>query len=500
MSGGKSFVLDPGVQAFLARDHGAFVEGKTASQGGAGIAVHDPSTGGAISRVAAATAQDVDQAVTSARRAFEDARWRGLTPAAREHILLRFADLIDSHADALAQLETLEQGKSIIIARHLEVAGAVQWTRYAAGLATKITGMTLDVSGAPPGSRAFAYTQRAPVGVVAGIVPWNFPLAIAIWKIAPALAAGCSIVLKPSEFTPLTALRLAELAIEAGVPPGVFNVITGDGATAGNALVGSPSIAKISFTGSTAVGKTIGRRAADTMTHVTLELGGKNPAIVLADADVDTTVAGLSTGAFANQGQVCAAASRIYIEASIFDQIAAGLEQTVRGMVVGPGLDPAAQINPLVSAVHRDKVMRFLSEARDDRLELIQGQGGPNPSGFYVPPTLVISPSPDSRLAREEVFGPVLALTPVADVKEALRLANGSELGLAASLWTRDLNAAFALIPRIEAGTVWVNSHLPIDPNVPFGGFKQSGIGQDFGPRWLDGYTHEKSVWIVHGA
>jgi phenylacetaldehyde dehydrogenase len=493
------FPVDISVSDFIDRARGVFIEGEWANPtGSAELPVFNPADGNRIASVGQASAADVERAIASAHRAHTDGRWRALRPADRERILLRFADLVEAHADALAQLETLEQGKGIVIARHVEVGGAIEWMRYTAGLATKITGMTMDLSVAtPPGTRATAFTRREPIGVVAGIVPWNFPLAIAVWKILPALAAGCTIVLKPSEFTPLSALRLAELAMEAGVPAGVFNVVTGDGGTVGRALISSPLIAKISFTGSTATGKAIGHAAVDNMTRFSLELGGKNPAIVLKDADVEATIAGLSIGAFFNQGQVCAAASRVYVEAPLFDRIAAGLEGAIKAMKVGPGLDPEAQINPLVSAGHRDKVLAYLEDAVSHSAELIQGGFGPDANGYYVPPTLVIEPVADMKLMREEVFGPVLTLTRVADAEAAIRAANDSEMGLSASLWTRDLKSTFDIVPRLEAGTVWVNSHVPIDPNMPFGGFKQSGTGRDFGPRWLESFTEEKSVCIV---
>jgi phenylacetaldehyde dehydrogenase len=488
------------VTSFLGRTHGLFIDGQwTAATGGQTLPVYNPADGTQIAFVPLASEADVACAIQSAYGAFRDGRWSKLRPADRERILLRFADLIEKNADALAILETLEQGKSINAARHVEVAGAIDYMRYAAGLATKLTGTTMDVSvTAPPGSRTTAFTRREPIGVVAGIVPWNFPLLIAIWKIAPALAAGCTVIIKPSEFTPLTALLLAELAIEAGVPRGVFNVVTGDGATTGRALVSSPYVSKISFTGSTTTGKAIGRAALDNMTRVSLELGGKNPAIVLKDADVEMTIAGLTAAAFFNQGQVCGAATRVYVEAPLFDRIAAGLEGAVKALTVGPGLDPSAQINPLVSSGHRDKVAGYLNNAREHGVELLQGSDASNASGYYVRPTLVVNPCAEARLVREEVFGPVLSLTRVTDAEEAIRSANDNPLGLAASLWTRDLTSTFDIIPRIEAGTVWVNNHLPIDPNAPFGGYKQSGLGREFGPRWLEGFTEEKTVFITY--
>ncbi|MGB8418496.1 aldehyde dehydrogenase family protein [Paraburkholderia sp.] len=492
--------IDTFVSSFLDRTHGLFIDGQwTAASGETALPVYNPADGTQIASVPLASEADVASAIQSAYGAFKDGRWSKMRPADRERILLRFSDLVEKHADALAQLETLEQGKSINIARHVEVAGAIDYMRYAAGLATKLTGMTMDVSvSTPPGSRTTAFTRREPLGVVAGIVPWNFPLCIAIWKIVPALAAGCTVVIKPSEFTPLTALLLAELAVEAGVPAGVFNVVTGDGAITGRALVSSPYVSKISFTGSTETGKAIGRTALDNMTRVSLELGGKNPAIVLKDADIEATLSGLMAGAFFNQGQVCGAATRVYVEAPLFDRIATGLETAVKALTVGPGLDRSAQINPLVSSGHRDKVASYLSNALEHGVELLQGRDGPNTSGFYVRPTLVVNPSAQARLVREEVFGPVLSLTRVADAEEAIRSANDSPLGLAASVWTRDLASTFDIIPRIEAGTVWINNHLPIDPNAPFGGYKHSGMGREFGPRWLEGFTEEKTVFITY--
>ncbi|AGB81265.1 NAD-dependent aldehyde dehydrogenase [Serratia sp. FGI94] len=486
------------VLRFLERQHGLYIDGQwQSSQSAARLPVYNPADGRQIATTADASAGDVDRAVQSAHRAFRDGVWSRRLPAERERILLRYADLVEQHAEELAQLETLEQGKSINISRAFEVGCTLNWMRYTAGLSTKITGQTLDVSiPMPPGANYQVYTRKEPIGVVAGIVPWNFPLMIGIWKVMPALAAGCSIVIKPSETTPLTLLRMAELASEAGVPPGVFNVVTGSGAVCGKALTEHPQVAKVSFTGSTAVGKGIARAAADRLTRVTLELGGKNPAIVLKDADIPQVVEGLMMGSFLNQGQVCAASSRIYIEAPIYDQLVAGFEQAVKSLSVGPGMDPTAQINPLVSRAHRDKIAAYLADARNKRAELISGADGPAGDGFYIPPTLVVNPDDSLNLTREEVFGPVVNLIRVADGEEALQKANDSDYGLTASLWTTSLQTAMSYTPRIQAGTVWVNTHTLIDANMPFGGFKQSGSGRDFGPDWLDAYTESKSVCI----
>lgn len=484
------------VEQFLARQHGLFIDGaQQAARSEQRLTIYDPATGEAISSTADANADDVDQAVMSAWRAFVDRRWAGRLPAERERILLRFADLVEQHTEELAQLETLEQGKSINISRMFEAACTVNWMRYTAGLTTKITGQTLDVSiPLPAGARYQAWTRKEPVGVVAGIVPWNFPLMIGMWKVMPALASGCSIVIKPSETTPLTLLRVAELAIEAGVPAGVFNVVTGSGAVSGAALTTHPQIAKVSFTGSTQTGKQIARTAADRLTRVALELGGKNPAIVLKDANPEWVIEGLMMGSFLNQGQVCAASSRLYIEAPLFDTLVSGFEQAVKSLSVGPGMSQQAQINPLASRAHCDKVASFLEQARQQNAELITGNAGPAGNGYYISPTLVVNPDARLRLTREEVFGPVVNLVRVADGEEALRLANETEYGLTASVWTRDLSQAMSYSDRLQAGTVWVNSHTLIDPNLPFGGMKQSGTGRDFGPDWLDAWCETKSV------
>ncbi len=486
------------VKNFLARAHGLYINGRwQASDAQDRLTVFNPADGTAISSSADASASDVDRAVSSAWRTFSARVWADMLPAIRERILLRFADLVEQNAEELAQLETLEQGKSINISRAFELSCTLSWMRYAAGLTTKISGRTLGLSiPLPEGAHYQAWTRKEPVGVVAGIVPWNFPLLIGIWKVMPALAAGCSIIVKPSETTPLTLLRVAELATEAGVPDGVFNVVTGRGSVCGAALVNHPQVAKVSFTGSTATGKAIARSAADRLARVTLELGGKNPAIVLKDADPAQVVEGLMTGSFLNQGQVCAASSRIYIEAPLFESLTSAFEQAVKGLKVGAGMDSATHINPLVSAVQQQKVNAFLEEARAHNAELLSGDAGPNNGGYYIAPTLVVNPDPALRLVREEVFGPVVNLVRVADAEEALRLANDTEYGLTASVWTQNVGKALDYSARLEAGTVWVNTHTLIDPNLPFGGMKQSGTGRDFGPDWLDAYCEEKSVCV----
>ena len=490
--------LLPEVQAFPAALTGTFIDGKASAGGGVPIDIVDPASEDVIASIAEADAAAVDRAVRAADRAFRDGRWRAMRPADRERILLRFVDLVERDGEMLAQLESWNQGKSINIARAVDVGASVEYMRYVAGLATKVTGLTLDLSiPIVPGQRYHAYTRPEPLGVVAAIAPWNFSLMIALWKIMPALAAGCTIVLKPSEITPLTAFRLAELAIEAGVPAGVFNVVHGRGATTGQALVAHDLVRKISFTGSTATGKAIGQAAIGRMARVSLELGGKNPALVLKDADLARAVPGLVAAAFLNGGQVCAALSRIYVERPLYDDLVEALHGAVGGMTIGAGLDPEAQLNPLVSADHRDKVRRHLASAEQSGAILLGGAIAPD-KGWYVSPTLVTGAGADAAIQREEVFGPVLSVTPVDDIERAVEQANDTPYGLTASVWTNDLGRAMDLIPRIEAGTVYVNTHVPVDPNLPFGGYKQSGIGRDFGPDALDAYLERKSVCIAY--
>jgi phenylacetaldehyde dehydrogenase len=493
------FTIDAATRSFLDRDAAMFIGGKrVAGTSKERMAVFDPASGEAIAEIVDANEADVDVAVTRAHAAFQDGRWRNMKPCDREKVMLRFADLIDRNAEALAQLETLEQGKSIILSRLFASEGTAQWVRYAAGLTTKIEGRTVELSLPPSPDRYTAFTRREPVGVVAGIAPWNFPMSIGSWKFAPALAAGCSVVLKPSEFTPLSALWLAELAMEAGLPEDVFNVVTGRGAIAGNALVSHGLIRKITFTGSTATGKAIGRLAIENMVPVGLELGGKNPAIVLADADLDVTVSGLMGSGFFNQGQVCSAPSRLYVEEPIHDRFVEAMAGVIGSMKVGAGLDPASEVTPLVSKEHKAKVTGFLEDARAKNATIIAGAQVPEGEGYFVGPHIVLDPADDVRLKREEVFGPVIAITRVKDREEAIALANDTDMGLAASVWTTNLKAAMDLPRRLEAGTTWVNTHSFIDPALPFGGAKLSGMGREFGSDWVNAYTELKSVCIAH--
>lgn len=488
------------VEAFLGRHHGTFIDGKTiAHSTGSTFDLYNPATAKVLCTTHLADSAQVDAVVRSAHAAFKSGVWTGLMPTERERILLRLADLVEAHSEELAQLETLNQGKSINISRAIEVGGSINYMRYMAGWATKIEGQTLDVSIPMPANARFnAYTRREPVGVVAGIVPWNFPLLIALWKIMPALACGCTIVIKPADETPLTALRVAELAIEAGVPPGVFNVLLGRGAEAGAALVAHPLVNKVSFTGSTAIGKQVGIAALSNMARFTLELGGKNPMLILEDADIEKAVTGAISGGLVNQGQICAAASRIYVHASRYKDFVEALTSQVASMTIGDGMNPHAQINPLVSRKQQESVLRHLSIARSEGAQFCTGGNAPDLPGYFVEPTVLANLNQQMAVVREEVFGPVLSVLSYENLDDALAQVNDSQYGLAASIWTNDLGRAMQLIPQIEAGMVWVNNHAPVDPNLPFGGYKQSGMGREFGRSAMEGFTELKSVCLTY--
>ncbi|QAA95006.1 aldehyde dehydrogenase family protein [Pollutimonas thiosulfatoxidans] len=481
------------------REH-MIIDGKPYTTGvGQGLPVYDPATGSVIARQLEAGPAQVDEAVAAARRAFNNAAWRDLPPVARERLLLKLADLVEQHGDELARLETLNNGKLLFLSHGLEVGAGAQWLRYMAGWATKISGETLNVSiPFPPGVNYQAYTRPEPVGVVAAIVPWNFPLLMAIWKIAPAVATGCTVVLKPAEETPLTAIRLAELALEAGFPPGVINVITGRGEVTGAALVAHPDVDKIAFTGSTEVGKLIGRQAMDDMKRVSLELGGKSPVIILDDCDIEMAVQGAAGAIFFNQGQVCTAGSRLFVQKGIYDKVVAGVAELASAMKLGSGFDPATQIGPMVSARHFQRVMDYIDIGKAEGARVVAGGTRGDGEGYFVRPTVFADVSPDARIAREEIFGPVVVAASFDSDDQAVALANDTQFGLGASIWSNDLTRVNQLIPRLQAGTVWVNTHNMLDPHMPFGGYKQSGIGREHGRAAIDMYLEKKSVCIAY--
>ncbi len=490
--------LSPRVTEFMRRSHGHFIAGKFVGGSGATIPVFDPSTGKEIARVLDGTEAEVDQAVAAARAALEQ-DWSTVRPADRERLLIRLSQLIEEHGEELAQIETLNQGKSIMLSRMVEVGHSVEFTRYMAGWATKIEGSTLDLSIAfPPGARYRGMTIREPVGVVGAIVPWNFPLIMAVWKIAPALAAGCTIVLKPAEETPMTALRLAELCSEAGIPDGVVNVVTGRGETAGAALARHPGINKVAFTGSTEVGKKIGKAAVRNMTRFSLELGGKSPMVVFDDFDPELAAQGAAQAIFFNQGQVCTAGSRLYVQAKSFDKVVGALAEAANNMRIGSGFDPENHINPLVSARHQERVCSFIDEGLRAGARAIAGGGRHNQDGYFVKPTVLVDTSPDMSVVRDEIFGPVIVAMPFNDPDEVAQTANETIYGLGASVWSNDYRTVMNMVSKLKAGTVWVNTHNLLDSNLPFGGFKQSGIGREMGRAAIELYTESKSVCLAY--
>lgn len=491
------------LQAFLAKKihthfiNGAYVQDTAGKQ----IPVVNPATEETIAHITVGEKEAVNEAVASAKNAFQHhSDWRKMSPDDRGKILYKYADLIEKNAESIAQLVTLENGKLLKDARSSDAGGAAKTFRYYAGWTTKIEGETLDISQPQRGGKQnFAFTRREPIGVIAAIVPWNFPVSIAAWKVAPALAAGCTVVLKPSEETPLSALMLAELAMEAGMPPGVLNVVLGDGLSTGAALTAHPDVKKITFTGSTHTGKLIGKSAMDNLTGVSLELGGKSPAIVFDDAiDFSAAANGVAAGIFRNQGQVCVAGSRVYIQKKVFDKVLTDICHAAEKMKISHGFDETADLGPLVSKGHWNKVQGYINTGIQEGATLLSGGQNPKEKGYYLQPTVFSATDNQATIVQEEIFGPVLAAVPFDDLEDALSKANDSILGLAATVWTKDISKAMTMINRLEAGVVYVNSPVRSDPNLPLGGYKQSGIGRELGKIGLYNYTTLKSVNIVY--
>lgn len=476
--------------------HTAFIDGRETPMSDARwIDSFDPSTGQVVARVADSPAEVVDAAVCSAHAAHTE--WSAMLPMERERVLHRLADLVEEHADELAGYDALESGKPVTYVRAVDLGLAVEQFRYYAGWPSKIQGATLPVES----PAAHAYTRRVPYGVVAAITPWNFPLCQAAIKLAPALAAGNTAVIKPSELTSLSTLRLAELAIEAGLPAGVLNVVTGAGATTGDALVRHPLVDKVTFTGSERVGRLLGRQATGDLKHVSLELGGKNPHVIFADADLGKATESAATTAFFYTGQVCFAGSRLLVERPVFDEVLAGLEKYARSLVLGPGPDPASTVGPLSSAAQRDRVESYVDGAVAGGARIAFGGRRPEarPDGYFYEPTAVVGCADDDAIVTEEVFGPVVTVQPFDSVQEVVERTGRIRHGLTAGVWTRDLARAHTVAAALPAGTTWVNTYGDFSATAPWGGVNDSGLGRDCGPEGLDAYLRTRTTWVSLG-
>lgn len=472
------------------------INGQRTSGGGEQLPVINPSDGTVLTHSASATVEDVDQAVAAARAAFEDSAWQRMTPAERQNLLWDFADTLEGALDELATLESLNCGKPYQAVRQFELPAGIKLLRYHAGWATKLNGETRDVS--LPGDWQ-AFTVRQPVGVAGLIVPWNVPFNIALSKIAPALAAGCTVVLKPAELTPLTAVRLAELALEAGMPPGVLNVVQGLGTVAGQAIADHPDVDKVSFTGSTAVGRRLLQSAAGNLKRLSLELGGKSPVVIYPDADLSEAIPAAAMSIFANSGQVCAAGSRLYVHEDVAEEVIAGVAEIAESLTLGAGMDPGTTMGPLISEQQCERVLKYIEEGIADGAELVTGGSRLEREGYFVQPTVLRDAKPHMSIVQEEIFGPVLAVSTFSSedtLTDVLRQANDTEYGLNSIIFTKDISRALKFAQRVQAGNVRINAGSGMDANMPFGGFKASGWGYENGREGVEAYTTLKSIAI----
>ncbi|SIT71809.1 aldehyde dehydrogenase family protein [Edaphobacillus lindanitolerans] len=485
--------LKPKVREFLAGTKGLYINGEyMEAKSGKTFDVIDPSTEEVIAKVSEAQAEDVDAAVAAARKAFDEGEWTKMESAERSHLIYKFADLLEQNREELAQLEALDNGKPYETALADDVDGTVQHFRYYAGWATKLFGKTTQIS-----PDYVTYTVHEPVGVVGQVIPWNFPLVMAAWKLGSALAVGCTVVIKPASETPLSLLYAARLFKEAGFPDGVVNVVPGAGRVAGEAIITHPDVDKVAFTGSTAVGKEVMKKAADQLKGITLELGGKSPAIVLEDADLEEAIEGTFNGTMYNHGQNCSACTRVYVHRSLYDQVVEALAKKAEALKVGPGLDPETDMGPLVSAKQMQTVLGYIEKGKEEGARLVAGGGKAADKGYFVQPTIFADVKDDMTIAREEIFGPVMAVFPFDTEEEVIRRANDSDYGLAASVWTTNIKKGHRIAGKLQAGTVWVNDFGLEWETMPFGGYKQSGIGREMGGEYgLANYTEVKSVFV----
>jgi len=486
--------INSNVSSFVSRKQKLLINGKWVdSASGKTFASYNPATGQVLANVAEGDREDIDRAVKAARAAFDSGPWSRMSPAGRGKLVWKLADLIEQHLEEFAQLESLDNGKPLKIARVADLPLVIETLRYYAGWATKIEGNTIPLTLSSP-SKFLAYTVREPVGVVGQIIPWNFPLLMAAWKLGPALAAGCTIVLKPAEQTPLTALLLGEMVQEAGFPEGVVNIVAGFGETAGAALAAHPDVDKVAFTGSTEVGKLIIQAAAGNLKKVSLELGGKSPNIIMEDADLDSAIPGAASAIFFNHGQCCCAGSRLYVENKAFDKVVEGMAQSAQKIRVKPGFDPDSDMGPLVSEEQLNRVCGYLESGKKEGAKAIAGGERHGTEGYFVKLTVLVDTTENMKVVQEEIFGPVVTAIPFTDPAEVIDKANNTVYGLAAGVWSRDIKKANKIASKLRAGTVWINCYNVFDPALPFGGYKQSGWGREMGHEVLEHYTEVKSV------